>query len=79
MFQRTKVVEVVIITKHYYQNLFPVHASSPQHRAHRQISQMLSNSPEYRDNRMQTTPPDDVMALQSISFIGDGEAGDEEI
>lgn len=61
-----------------YQNLFPVHAS-PQHRAHRQISQMMSNSPEYRDNRMQMTPSDDVMAPQSISFIGDEDAGDEEI
>uniref|UniRef100_A0A336MXI7 CSON005804 protein n=1 Tax=Culicoides sonorensis TaxID=179676 RepID=A0A336MXI7_CULSO len=59
-----------------YQNLFPVHANSPQHRQHRQISQILSNEYNRVDNRMQMTPPDDVMAPQSISFIADDD-GDE--
>lgn len=54
-----------------YQTLFPVHANSPQHRQHRQISQIMSNEYNRVDNRMQMTPPDDAMAPQSISFIAD--------
>lgn len=60
-----------------YQNLFPVHANSPQHRQqHRQISQIMSNEYNRVDNRMQMTPPDDAMAPQSISFIADDDGGE---
>lgn len=59
-----------------YQTLFPVHANSPQHRQHRQISQIMSNEYNRVDNRMQMTPPDDAMAPQSISFIADDDGGE---
>ncbi|XP_063709467.1 patronin isoform X3 [Culicoides brevitarsis] len=59
-----------------YQNLFPVHANSPQHRQHRQISQMMSNEYNRVDNRMQTPPDDVMMAPQSISFIADEDGGE---
>lgn len=36
-----------------YQNLFPVHSSSPQHsRVHKQISQIMNNSNDIKNNRV---------------------------